>query len=81
MSRYKAPRRYDEFGYSYAESNWLHIGANTDEITLAVNISNVPPDDNHTLVVTIGIRYGTVGDNQNMRQVARVGTAKILAAV
>lgn len=55
--------------------------ARTNAFTLEVMTENVPPDANHTLILSVGIRYGTLGDNGRTQQVAGTGSGKILGAV
>ena len=64
-----------------AESTWQHITVNAGELTRAVNLEHIPPDINHTLVLSVGVRYGTLGRDQKIQQAAGSGSAKILAAV
>ena len=80
QKRYRAHEQYYPFQPAVTESDWLHVKTRTDAFTLEVTTSNVPPDANHTLILSVGIRYGTLGDNGETQQVARTGSAKIFGA-
>lgn len=77
--RYKADEEYFVFRPTAMESNWAHVKTRTDAFTLEVSTANVPPDANHTLILSVGIRYGTPDGDGKIQQVERAGSAKILA--
>lgn len=62
-------------------SDWYPVLNGSAPTTLEINISNTAPWDAFTLILSIGIRFGTIGADGNIQQVKYAGAAKILATV
>jgi hypothetical protein len=62
-------------------SDWYPVLNGSAATTLEINIGNTPPWDAFTLILSIGIRFGTIGADGNIQQVKYAGSAKILAAI
>lgn len=78
---YKSQKQYATFQPPTVFSDWRHVSANADELTLQVSMSKIPPDSHHTLILSAGIRYGTIDNNMTNDQAKGAGSAKILAVV
>lgn len=70
-------------GYStscavYVDTEWLPLlqGAPASEVKIQYDLR--PPDNNFTLVLTVGIRYGILKEVNRIRQVPYAGSAKVL---
>jgi hypothetical protein len=49
--------------------------------TLALAVNEIPPDNGWSLMLSIGIQYGSLGEGGEIKEVKRFGTAKIVALV
>ena len=74
-------RKYATFHPPTVFSDWRHVSANADELTLQVTMSKIPKDSHHTLILSAGIRYGTINNDMTNDQAKGAGSAKILAVV
>lgn len=80
----KQPRLYQpRVGYRngyYAkhETPWTDTHDGMEATTLTLALDTLPPDAAHTLVLTLGIAYGTVLHGRHIEQVKRAGSACIV---
>jgi hypothetical protein len=70
---------YDNFVSKRINSDWFTVkkGSAANSLDLALNA--IPPDNAFTLVLSIGIRFGSLVDGDIVEQEKNVGAAKILA--
>lgn len=62
------------------ETPWYTSSNGSESIALPMNIPYLPPDENFTLILTIGLRFGKVGRNGTIEQVPYTGSARIFRA-
>jgi hypothetical protein len=62
----------------YADTAWLPLLQEAEAREVKIQYDLRPPDNNFTLVLTVGIRYGIVKDINQIRQAPYVGSAKVL---
>jgi hypothetical protein len=62
-------------------SEWYPVLNGCSATTLNIQIDRTFPDEGYSLVLAIGIRFGTIGANGSIEQVPRAGAAKIIAAI
>jgi hypothetical protein len=72
--------------YVRAESDtkiteWYPVLNGSPETSLQMKIRFTPPDEFFILMLTVGIRFGTIGADGNVQQLKRAGSAKILAVI
>jgi hypothetical protein len=70
-------RTYNSIGIS-TDWNPSLEGMNSTTLALAMD-APAPPDDAWTLMLSIGIEYGAFRENGKIKEIARVGAAKIMA--
>jgi hypothetical protein len=77
---YLPPAWYDRGYYSKSISTmWNPSLEGMESTILDVAMDALPPDDRWTLMLSIGIEYGAFREYGEIKAVARVGAAKILA--
>ncbi|MBT1707410.1 hypothetical protein KK062_04220 [Fulvivirgaceae bacterium PWU5] len=77
---YLPPTWYDRAYYSKSISTmWNPSLEGMESTILDVAMDALPPDDRWTLMLSIGIEYGAFREYGEIKAVARVGAAKILA--
>lgn len=62
----------------YADTEWLPVLQSAEPREVKIQYDQRPPDNNFTLVLTVGIRYGIVEDINRISQAPYVGSAKVL---
>lgn len=62
-----------------AVTDWHPVAQGAPAATLEVKYDTFPPDGHFTLVLAIGVRYGTQHDVNEIRQAKYAGCAKVLA--
>jgi hypothetical protein len=62
-------------------TEWYPVLNGSPEMSLQMKINFTPPDEFFILMLTVGIRFGTIGADGNVQQLKRAGSAKILAVV
>ncbi len=72
-------RDYRENNCVQAETGWRPVKKGLAATTLQLSFTEPPPDQNFSLVLTIGVRYGIMLDAGVAEQVKYAGCAKILA--
>jgi hypothetical protein len=70
---------YAEFGFTMASTPWHPVADHAAPANLELNTAADPPDDLFSLILSVGIRYGTMKNNSVIEQVRHAGSAKILA--
>jgi len=63
------------------DTDWRAVRKNAPATTLEMTHPTLPPDQSFSLVLSIGICFGTMSDATTVQQVKYAGAAKILAAV
>jgi hypothetical protein len=69
---------YSESNFAAGETSWHPVQERSDITTLDLAITELPPDDNFSMMLSIGIRYGAVINGGAIEQVKYVGCAKVL---
>jgi AraC-like DNA-binding protein len=69
-------RRYNSISSS---TDWSPSLEGMPHTTLELAMDALPPDDAWTLMLSIGIEYGSFRQNRKIEQVSRFGAAKIMA--
>ena len=76
---YKSANGYVQHMHKQATTPWFPMLKGADATTLEIELGMVPPDQSFSLVLGIGVRFGTMIDAGTVQQVKRTGVAKILA--
>jgi hypothetical protein len=75
---YEAAKGYDKaFGKSF-QSEWFMTAKGCPEQSIELKMDKTTPDENFSLMLSVGIRYGMAGAN-GIEQVPHAGSAKVLA--
>lgn len=61
------------------DTPWLAVMKGATATTLKLQVNETPPDTNFTIVLSVGIAFGTVVDTAEIRQVRYAGSAQVLA--
>ncbi|HJU45227.1 MAG TPA: hypothetical protein VJ647_00525 [Chitinophagaceae bacterium] len=69
---------YREGTFVTAETSWYPALQGSEASSLELSLDIVPPDSSFSLLLSIGIRLGTMQDATTIQQVARAGAAKVL---
>jgi hypothetical protein len=84
---------YDKLGYQPSHKNWVRTMHDTvitewypvlngsPEQSHQMKIKFTPPDENYILMLSVGIRFGTIGADGEIKQLRRTGAAKIIGVV
>jgi hypothetical protein len=76
---YKPTKEYWLNTYKQAETSWYPMLKGANATTLEMKLDIVPPDQSFSLVLGVGVRFGTMTDATTVQQVKRTGVAKIVA--
>jgi len=76
--KYDVPAHYDTLGAKAAESAWFPVLKGSPALRLEVSLPNAPLDQAFSILLSIGIRFGTVATGGEVQQVERAGSAKVL---
>jgi hypothetical protein len=76
--KYVAHPDYDQLGAKLVASAWYPVLNGSPALRLAVSLPTPPPDAAFSLMLSIGIRFGTVADGGVVQQVEHAGSAKVL---
>jgi hypothetical protein len=68
---------YDRFQPVSVDTGWLATVQETKGHELALSYSETPPDNNFSLLLTVGIRFGVAESNLRIGQVRYAGAARI----
>jgi len=77
---YQPAKGYELNVYKDAVSDWYPMMKGSAAMSLEMQLDTVPPDLAFSLVLSIGIRFGTMVDANTVEQVKRTGVAKIIGA-
>ena len=69
---------YETIAATCTKSEWYPVLGGSPSFTLNMNI-NTPPDEAHSLMLSIGICFGTMKETTVIQQVKYAGCAKVLA--
>jgi hypothetical protein len=72
---------YSKFTFTSSFTPWHALHDTPAPSVLKLQIADTPPDDFYSLMLSIGIRYGAIGNNSVIKQIPHAGSAKILAVV
>lgn len=70
---------YHRIATLQTDTGWHPVTQGAPATTLELKYTTFPPDDHFTLVLAIGVRYGTQYDVHDIRQAKYAGCAKVLA--
>ena len=74
--------QYDSFPLPVVyTTDWLPVIHGSPQQEINLQLPNLPPALPFTLVLSAGIRYGTLGEHGEMEQVKYAGAAKILHVI
>lgn len=76
--KYVAHPDYDQLGAKATESAWYPVLSGSPALRLDVSLATPTPDAAFSVMLSIGIRFGTVADGGVVRQVEHAGSAKVL---
>lgn len=68
-----------EHDYDEVATDWFSLSKGSPAQVLHIQADTLPPNGDFSLMLTIGIRFGTMIDANTIQQVKRAGAAKILA--
>ena len=57
---------------------FIHSGMGSPESTLNITADPLPPDESYSLMLTVGVQFGSPMEDDVVAQVKRAGAAKIL---
>jgi hypothetical protein len=69
---------YELLTYATVATPWHPAGEVSEAHSLDLKLPALPPDDSFTLMVSVGIRYGTMLSARIVNQVKYAGSAKVL---
>jgi hypothetical protein len=76
---YKASEEYKQIGPDYFQTDWFAVSKGCGEQTLQLQIKKTPPDENFSLMLSVGLLYGAVTEPGKWDQALYAGSAKLLA--
>jgi hypothetical protein len=76
-----AAENYSQLAAKISETPWALSLRPSAGTTLEIIFNETFPDTNHTLMLSVGIKFGKTGVSGLPEQVARVGSAKVLMIV
>lgn len=76
---YDVPIDYNTLGAKPVESAWYPVLNGSPALRIEVSYPIPPPDSAFSIMLSIGIRFGTVADGGVVHQVEHAGSAKVLA--
>lgn len=79
--KYNAPAAYDTLNAKAVASAWYPVLNGSPALHLEVSLPTHPLDSAFSIILSIGIRFGTVADGGAVQQVERAGSAKVLAVM
>ncbi|WP_148661123.1 hypothetical protein [Flavisolibacter tropicus] len=77
--KYDAPTEYQSSGAIGTESAWYPVLNGSPAFRLDLNLPIVPPGPAFSLMLSIGVRFGTIAEGGTVQQVKHAGSAKVLA--
>jgi hypothetical protein len=76
---YEVLEEYKQIGNYYICSDWFAVSKGCGEQTLQLQIKKTPPDEHFSLMLSVGLMYGTVTEAGKWEQAPYAGSAKLLA--
>lgn len=62
-------------------TEWYPVLNGSPAISQDMKIKFTPPDENYIMMMSVGIRFGTIGPDGQVKQLKKTGAAKIIGAV
>src|SRR5262249_8956020 len=75
---YAPQNSYTEYSYKVTERDWYPILKGSAAVPLEMQLDRQPPDQSFSLMLSVGIRFGTMLDANAVQQVKRAGNARVL---
>ena len=76
---YRAAAAYKDFFSSNVTSEWFAVNRGCDQQRFDLKIDKAPPDDQFSLMLSVGLCYGELTTRASPQQAKYAGAAKILA--
>jgi hypothetical protein len=80
-TKYRPEGKYEAFRPEMAQTEWMVVQSGTEAISMELQMPVVPPNDQFSLVLTLGIEMGTANSTVLIKGVKYAGCGKILAVV
>lgn len=77
--KYAMTPGYENFYPQTKNTDWVPVSKGSEAETVELSLVDVPPDRSFTVMLSIGIRYGTIGAANTIEQVKYAGAAKVMA--
>lgn len=74
-------KAYDQANYAVITTDWYSVKEGIPAQTLTLRCPMVPPDEQHTLVLSVGVCYGVMYGQTTMEVVKDAGCAKVVGCV
>jgi len=71
-------KKYKQDDAAVVDTSWYPVLQGSEAISLDMKYRGTPPDQSFTLLLSIGIRFGTMPDGKTVQGVPYAGAAKIL---
>jgi len=75
---YPSSRDYQGYSMHMSETEWFPVLQGSPAQTLEMKLPLTPPDQSFSLMLSIGLRFGTMRSASDISQVTHAGAAKIL---
>jgi len=72
-------KAYDDLGPLESSTEWHSVMEGAEATELDLQLTNGAPDESFSLMLSVGIRFGTIGIGGAIQQIPHAGAAKILA--
>lgn len=69
---------YEETHVQSVSSEWCPVLKKSPATTLTLMLDAIPPDNAYSLILSVGVRFGTMQDATTVQQVKYAGCAKVL---
>jgi hypothetical protein len=70
---------YTQLSPVMAASSWLPCAEGSQQMELPLQLPSSPADDNFSLILSVGIRYGEIGGGNIIKQKAKAGCGRVMA--
>ena len=64
--------------HNSVETPWLAVKNGGEVTKLTLQCNTLPPDSNFSVILAVGIAFGTVMSESNIQQVRHAGSAQVL---
>jgi hypothetical protein len=75
---YKVGDDYEQFYPKNIRTPWFALTKGCEEQTMELKLKNIPPDENFSLMLSVGINYGVIESPGEITQAKYAGSAKVL---